>query len=539
MQRRWIAAVGLGLALVLLLVAVLFPPRNEAPRVDVVDAVDAADANAPAPPGDDAGSAGEITYDMLERALGGAVRAVGPPPAREQNQCAATANEAIAFLQAERSAGPQLQARARAVAVWRAELESLPRRLLLSPDPDLFTAGLVLDRPEARVRQDPSVQATLVDLGLRADASDSPLLEWHALRICVEADAYCPFAHLEQSLLESLSTNAEAWALAATLRYRRGDVAGALAAMQSAARAPTSTWYWTETSAAIARAFAEQTSIPYGDGAAGATGAATSGLPSDSGVRQMCEAQAATSRDWARACFELGSLRGRHNETMLGQGGSYALRRQMLEALGDTEGVAALAEEHALFSAERLTGRDVEMATSSSVRNALLAADPERLDAYLNLVREHGETEGNRAFLRREVPLLFERAGLLDRDGARECAAQFFETPTAAMGTFRDYPIAEYPLRAGDELLIFTNRPEYSGVFRVGADGTIALRRLPAVAAAGETTGRIRNEIAALVGEATNAIPDVSVTLMVSPSPEQRRIDFDEALREAKQVQQR
>src|SRR5204863_7982758 len=103
----------------------------------------------------------------------------------------------------------------------------------------------------------------LLNLGERAIGSGSKLLAWHALRACDGAKQSCPIAHLEQRLLEIDRLNAEAWALVATLKYRRGDGAGALAAMQRAARAPASTWYWTETIALIERTLAAQMDMPY------------------------------------------------------------------------------------------------------------------------------------------------------------------------------------------------------------------------------------------------------------------------------------
>src|SRR5690606_6735750 len=130
---------------------------------------------------------------------------------------------------------------------------------------------------------------------------------------------------------------------------RRGDRAGALAAIQSAARASTSTWYWPETGAAIARALAEQTSIPYRYHA-GSAGFAAAALPYIADM-QMCRAESVTSRAWAEACLELGRLREEHNETMAARGLSYSMQKQALAALGDLQGAEEVAEAYALYRA--------------------------------------------------------------------------------------------------------------------------------------------------------------------------------------------
>src|SRR5690606_1941783 len=306
---------------------------------------------------------------------------------------------------------------------YRVELESLPLRLIGSSDPESILAAFGLDRPEARVRKDPSAQAALLELGLRAADSDSALLKWHALRVCAAAEDYCPFAHLEQRLLEGQQDNAEAWALAATLRYRRGDLAGALASMQSAARASTSTWYRTETMTAIARVLAEHTSIPWAAAASSAIGFAAATLPPVADVQQMCRAAAVTSREWAEACVEFGRLRAEHNESAWVL--SYPWQRQALMAIGDLQGAEEAAEAYALYRAEMNAAAPVSMLDA-----LLVTSSEERFYAHLGAVREFGEAEGVRRFLRRELPLLLERAGLLGRSGMRECIAQFFEAPT-------------------------------------------------------------------------------------------------------------
>jgi hypothetical protein len=153
--------------------------------------------------------------------------------------CEQTVNDAADFAVMEASAANPLEASERSDDRLRSELSNLQRKSAGSGDPEHFLTALLLARPERRASSDPSAQTTMLDLGVRAAGSDSPLLAWHALRACVEAKESCPFAHLEQRWLEADRHNAEAWALVATLEYRRGDVAGALAAMQGAAPATT------------------------------------------------------------------------------------------------------------------------------------------------------------------------------------------------------------------------------------------------------------------------------------------------------------
>src|SRR5690606_27710928 len=121
----------------------------------------------------------------------------------------------------------------------------------------------------------------------------------------------------------------------------------------------------------------------------------------------------------------------------------------------------------------------------------------------------------------RELPLLLERAGLLGRSGMRECIAQFFEAPTPVGTTYRDYPVEDYPLQVGDELLISVDEGRPQFLVRVGPNGTIPLRGLPAIFAVGKTTGQIRSEVAALVSAPSDRSFEVIVILIAPRSTEQ------------------
>lgn len=418
-----------------------------------------------------------------------------------------------------------------------AELESLPRRLAGSPDPELFLTAVLLDRPEQRVADDLSVSATLFEFGSRAAETGSPLLAWHALRTCVQAKEFCPFAHLEQDLLAADRDNADAWMLAATLRYRRGDFAGALAAMQRAADAPTSTWYWTETIATIERSLSEQTVvavIPFPYRASEAFGVAASALPLDAS-HEMCREQSAMSRDWAEACLAFGTLRGESNETMMAEALSFTLREQALAVLGDAEGAAEVAEEYAQFNAERRSGLSRPSMSMARLQSALVATDQEQFDAWLSTIQEVGETEAVSVFLRRELPAFVQRAGLLDQEGVQECVAQFFAPPVPVSTRsviYRNYLVEEYPIQAGDQLQISVggSSPE---LHRISPEGVITTWRVSDFAVIGKTTGQIEQEIEAILAERGRQRREVRVTLMSSPSPEELRLEFDRALQEA------
>jgi hypothetical protein len=237
---------------------------------------------------------------------------------------------------------------------------------------------------------------------------------------------------------------------------------------------------------------------------------------------------------------------------MLAEGLAYGIRERALTALGDPESAADVAEQYELYSAGRIGGALYPAVFWSGVQQALIESSPERFHAYLGAIQESGELAGARKFLRQELPPLIERAGLLERDGARECAAQLFEPLTAVetlAATYRDYPVEQYPLQIGDRLQISQRgQGPRSMSLRVGPDGTITLRGfrgsatlgLPVISAVGKTTEQIEREIATLLSEryTNNRNPQVFVTLIATRSPEELRLEFDEALREAAETQE-
>lgn len=455
----------------------------------------------------------------------------------EAGTCAQTLDDAAAFAARESSAANPVEVPEADSEDWLpGELGRAKRSLAGSGNPEHFLAAFLLEQVEARssAPNASSAYTTLADLGARAANPDSPLLAWHALLACHEAKQSCPYAHLEQRLLEAQRQNAESWALVAALRYGRGDSAGALAAMQGAARAPTSTWHWGETMALIERTLAAQTSMPYAARMSHAFGVgAAATLPRQTELLQMCRVESATSRAWGEACLAFGTLRGERNDTDLARALSYSIRGQVLTALGDAAGAAEVAAERALYDAERTAG---ELSTSrGKLLTALIEADPARLHAYFGAMQRFGEVAGYRAFLRQELPPLLDRAGLLKREGVQECAAQLF-APLVAAGTRA--ATAGHRIQVADQLLVSVRGGRsLSTTVQVRPDGTIAIPRIPGIAALDKTTEQIEHDIAAML-HGRNPPSEVLVILMSPRSREDLRLEFDNARRETAQARE-
>jgi hypothetical protein len=460
----------------------------------------------------------------------------------EVAQCAQMLKEAADFVSSERNATRPLQAADPndEQRLSEAQLANAQRRLAASSDPEYFLVAMLLTPPGRPTSNDASAEARLLDFGDRATRSGSKLLAWHALRECAAAKQSCPIAHLEQRLLEADRGNAEAWVLVATMKYERGDAAGALAAMQGAASAPTSTWYWPETIGLIERALAAQTEMPFADRLANAFGAGASALPSQSNVLRMCNAEAPASRAWGDACLAFGTLRAERNETDMARTIAYLLRERVLTARGDRERAAEASTARALFAVERSSSGRALADAMQGLQSVLIEADPGRFRAYLGAIQHFGERAGARMFLRQEVPPLLERAGLLERDGIRECAADLFLGTRPATGSQQ--------ARTGDEFYITMRSASegWSRRIRVGPDGKITLpvdRRAHAaggnaaqpdveIAAAGKTAGQLQREIATTLSAQYQA-PEVQVSLLSRRSDEELRTEFDNARKEA------
>jgi hypothetical protein len=456
-------------------------------------------------------------------------------------KCTQTLNQAVEFATRERDAAAAGLTREYSEEEWHAEVAKIKRGVAGSRDTEDFLAAILLDLPERGASIDATIQTKVLNLGERAIGSGSKLLAWHALRACEDAKQSCPIAHLEQRLLEADQQNAETWALVATLRYSRGDTAGALAAMQGAARAPTSTWYWTETIALIERTLAAQTDMPYSQRMTVAFGtAASGGLPSQSNLLRMCKVESVASRPWGEACLALGRLRHEHNEAEWAQSSGYSLREQALSALGHRELAAQVAAERAQSTAARSAMVQEPEISMTQLQEVLMETDPQRMHAYLAAIQKDGEVAGRRMFLRQEVPPLLERAGLLEREGARECVAHLFIEADPA----RDGQQARFADQLHVSMRGLYRRSEVgqSTMFRIRPDGAITLPIFPKapgpverlereIAVAGKTVVQIQQEIATILAEYYQT-PEVNVTLFARRSDEELRVEFDNAQKE-------
>ena len=364
------------------------------------------------------------------------------------------------------------------------------------------------------------------------------MLAFHALSACAAAKS-CSLGNLEPRLLEADRQNAEAWALVAMLWYQRGDAGRALAAMQGAAHAPTSTWYWTETISMVERSLAAQSTMPYPRRMGSAFGVGASNLPPLDSLK-MCKEESASSRAWAEACLTFGRMRTELNETEMARSIGYSMRVQALNSLGDKDEAAEASAELVQVRAERgALGQGPAMAMQM-LQWDLVETSPAQLHSYLGAVQQFGEVEGRRAYLRREVPPLLERAGLLERDGARECVAQLF------VGTRR--ATAGQQAQVGDELYITVSRPSRGSAnmtVRIGPDGRIAApffvgsrkadgTAIPNrdIAAAGKTMVDLQREIVTTLSEYYQS-PEVTLTLLAHGSRDELQREFENARKEA------
>lgn len=440
-------------------------------------------------------------------------------------KCVRIVNDTTSFLEAEAGSGVKSGDKAPPEEWINTELAGLQGKAAGARDPELLLASVLLH--ESGYGDVASNQTMLLDLGTRAAASSSPLLAWHALRTCAEMGLSCPYAHLEQDLLDRQRNNAEAWALVATLRYQRRDIGGALAAMQAAAGASTSTWHWPETIELVERSVAAHTGVTFPDSAATAAGVAVLALPDES-VLKMCREESASSRAWGEACLAFGTLRQEHNEGEISTAIAIAIRSAALTAMGDTEGAVESQEAQHRFDAERTAGGLELVVAGGGLQNALITGSRARFRAYLDLVRQSGVIEARRALLRQELPPIVQRAGLLEREEARECLAGLFLQPPVA-GESRQARL-DYRLQPGDELHITLTGPRRTTTLtrRVGADGTFSLTRGLSLRAAEVTTEQFQRELAAAIS-AGGEPPEVLVIPIPRRPGEELRSAFDAA----------
>lgn len=310
----------------------------------------------------------------------------------------------------------------------QAQYEALEQALMASGDPEhQLTATLYHNRRTGFGTGEPAADDEILR-ALRANAlrSRSRFLAWHALRACHDLRQACPDADLAQDLAEVDGQNAASWVLVADLRYQRGDRAGALKALQRAARAPASTWYWTESIASIERSLAARTNMSFPRRINEAFGLAAFVLPAQAGILAACRSGSAASPSWAEACLALAATQAERNETTMAQMVAHSFSEQTLKAMGDTVRAAEVAREKSRRESMRNSiPRDLA-GPATTLQGILVTTDPAQFHAYLSAIQRDGETLGARNFLRQELPRLLDRANLLGHEGAEECIQEIF-----------------------------------------------------------------------------------------------------------------
>ena len=149
----------------------------------------------------------------------------------------------------------------------------------------------------------------------------------------------------------------------------------------------------------------------------------------------------------------------------------------------------------------------------------MLEGDPARFKAFLNEVETRGEVDGNREFLAQEVPSLMARAGLLERDGSRDCVAQLLGAPLDGGAS---HLASDRPIQIGDELhisisgLVVATRPLLlTTMRRVGSDGEIVLPSFSPILAINKTTEELQRDIATLLSSGDRP-PEIRIVVMPS-----------------------
>jgi len=265
-------------------------------------------------------------------------------------------------------------------ATVQAEMADIRGRWLASTNPEhLVAAALLLRQPDDRTAP---VRRALETGG------DSLVVVWNAARICSAAkdqDA-CPADKLAERLIAIDPLNSETWMFAAVQRLKRGDEAGALAAVQRAGAAPESRIYWAETIALLERAYAAASDYGFGERATAAMGVASANLPHYSDYTSLCAKQSQASQAWAYACLGYGELAERRGDTMLGESIARGMQKTALRQLGDQAKLAEVVARGDLVEAERMDAvadRDVD---------ALIFSTPGLLADYLDVLSQQGES---------------------------------------------------------------------------------------------------------------------------------------------------
>ena len=270
-----------------------------------------------------------------------------------------------------------------------------------SPDPEHRLAVELLNRWGP---------ASTAPEGNFVPALNEPLHIWYRLNSCpLDEEKKCNDETLEQALVSLDASNSEAWAVTALGRYRREDMAGALAAMQRAAAGAVSNSYWTETVELIDRALLAATDYEYRSRTTLALGS-TFWMQQDlNGIILMCDERSAATDEWARACEAYGELIARQHDALEGRRFGAGIQARAARELGYDEYADQLeASEQERLSNQSLLAFDI-----------VLMSDPTLLHRHLDNVRTNGQRSATEDLLARELP------PLLDQFGMNDCAEHF------------------------------------------------------------------------------------------------------------------
>jgi hypothetical protein len=275
------------------------------------------------------------------------------------------------------------------------EFASTRARLLDSSNPEHLAAAALMSEPDGR--------ASPVMQSLRTGGGD-PLLLWLAAQVCNKASRQdaCPADDLAERLVAVDPLNSEAWMHAAVRRFKRGDEAGALVALQRAAASPESRIYWAETIAMLERALADAGNLPFTERARDAMGIAAANLPGYSDYTKMCTGRSQVDQAWARACLGYGELAERNGDTYMGESIARSMQVTALKLLNDPARLEAVLarQEQSRAGRDAVSNADME----------LMMSTPGRFAGYLNVLAQQGEAGAGRwsraeaARLRADLP---------------------------------------------------------------------------------------------------------------------------------------
>jgi hypothetical protein len=295
----------------------------------------------------------------------------------------------------------------------------------LPENPDLRAAELDAVRADLqpRLRASGDAEARYVDVMFDVDRrgrigrvtsvlvpdTDNPVLAWHGLRMCSELPpTACPIAQLEAHLLSFDAGNSEVWALVAANREARGELDGALEALQWAGRAPTSNAYWADTVALVDRVLAAHSALGPGRRVDEAFGRAAATVPNYDAITQLCRERAGTDGDWADACLSYGRALERQSLEVHGHAFGLGLQQVVAEATGEDARVSEIAVRRTRWESATNAARE----EFSAVRAVMLRSEPGMLGTYLDTVRRDTEAVAMRRFVEEELDAVLEPIGL-------------------------------------------------------------------------------------------------------------------------------